>query len=241
MKRAVHERLYAHLFNAIKVFFMRRRIVSPRLAEGTTAIFVANHEGSYGPVTAIASLPQPIYPWVTHEITDLALCPKYIENDFVKPEVHLRPPLSILLSRVIGRVCVAIMADLHAIPVYKKSRRITETIAMSVRFLEQGKRLLIFPEIPNRIFNEIVNEFDTGFVNIARAFFERTARIVSFFPVAVNRGRMALHLGDPIRFNPLVPFRQEKDRIRRELIESICEMYREMEKREEPAVVAPVS
>jgi len=241
MTPAVQKRLYAYLFNSIKVFFMRKRIVSARLPEGTPTIFIANHQGSYGPVTAMASLPQPVYPWVTHEITDLALCPKYIENDFVKPEVHLRPPVSSLLSRLIGRICVALMTDLHAIPVYKNSRRIAETIAMSVRLLEQGKRILIFPEIPNRIINEIVNEFDTGFINIARLFFERTARIVSFFPVAVNRGRMALHLGAPVRFNPLAPFRQEKVRIKRELVERICEMYREMEGQEKPTEVAPVS
>jgi len=144
---AAHERLYSYLYKAVKIFFMRSRIVSPRLIQGTPAIFIANHEGSYGPVTAMASLPQPVYPWVAHEITDLALCPKYIENDFVRPEVHLRPPLSVLFSRIIGRICVALMRDLHAVPVYKNSRKIAETIAMSVRLLEQGKRLLIFPEI----------------------------------------------------------------------------------------------
>ncbi len=237
---APHERLYAYLYKTIKFFFLRRRIVSRRLIEGTPAIFIANHAGSYGPITAMASLPQPLYPWVTHEITDIALCPAYIEHDFVRAEVHLRPPLSLFLARVVGRICVAMMRDLHAIPVYRNSRKIVETIASSVRLLEQGKRLLIFPEIPNRIFNGIVNEFDTGFINIARLFFERTAKVVSFFPVAVNRGRMALHLGAPIRFNPFNSFRLEKIRIKGELVESISAMYRELEGSEEPAAVAPV-
>jgi len=225
----MHATFYAFLFKSIKAYVIKKRQVRIRSLSDAPTIFVANHEQSFGPVSAMASLPQPLFPWVTHEITDKGLCPQYIESDFVRPEVHLRPPLSVVLSRIIGRICVALMRDLKAIPVYKASKRIAETIEISVRYLEQGRRLLIFPEIPNRIFNEFICEFDTGFVTIAKSLYERTRQIVTFLPVAVHRGAKSLHLGSPVYFDPFNSFRKEKARIKQELIDQISAMYREME------------
>ncbi len=221
--------LYDLVYKVIRAYLLRSITLFQRPDAGQPAIFIANHEQSFGPVTAMASLPKPLFPWVTYEIIDPALCPTYIEGDFVRPEVHLRPPLSTILSRVIGRICVVLMKDLKAIPVYRQSRRIAETIRTSVRCIEQGKRLLIFPEMKDQRWNEIINEFDTGFVGIARRLFEKTQRIAAFFPVAINRRLRQLRLGAPVLFDPTRPYHAERERIREELMERICAMYREME------------
>lgn len=220
---------YDYLYKAIRAYLVKSLQIPRAIAGTSPVIFIANHEQSYGPVTAMASLPQPIIPWVTHEVTDRELCPAYIEDDFVKPEVRVSPPLSTAIAKMIGRICVGIMHDLRAIPVYRHSKRIAETIRDSVRYLEQGRRLLIFPEIANLPFNNIICEFDTGFVAIARAFFERTRKVVSFLPVAVNRKIKSLRLGDPVEFNPFRPYHDERARIREELMERIIEMYLEMD------------
>ncbi len=220
---------YDSFYKAVRTYLVKSLEIPRSMDCKTPIIFVANHEQSYGPVTAMASLPKPVVPWVTHEITDRKLCPAYIEDDFVRPEVRVNPPLSTLIARLIGRLCVGIMHDLRAIPVYKHSKRIAETIRASVRYLEQGRRLLIFPEIANLPFNEIICQFDTGFVGIAKALFEKTRKIVTFLPVAVNRKLKYLKLGDPIRFNPFGSYHAERARIRELLMERICEMYREMD------------
>lgn len=221
--------LYDLFYKIVRVYLLHSIWLFQKPDVRQPAIFIANHEQSYGPVTAMASLPKPLSPWVTHEIIDPALCPTYIEGDFVRPEVHLKPPLSTILSRIIGRICVALMKDLKAIPVYRQSRRIAETIRTSVRFIEQGKRLLIFPEIKNQRWNDIINEFDTGFIGIARKLFEKTQEVAAFFPVAVNRRLKELRLGPPVLFDPTRPYHAERARIRDELMERICAMYREME------------
>ena len=220
---------YDYLYKAIRAYLVCSLEVQYRLGKDEPTIFVANHEQSYGPVTAMASLPRPVIPWVTHQITDRKLCPSYIEEDFVRPEVRVSPPLSTLLARVIGRICVGIMEDLKAVPVYKQSRRIVETIRASVRYLEQGRKLLIFPEIANHPFNDIICQFDTGFVGVARALFEKTRRVVTFLPIAVNRHLRALRVGEPITFDPHRAYHDERERIRATLMENICEMYLEME------------
>lgn len=220
---------YDFLYKAIRAYLVRSLEVRYRIGKDEPTIFIANHEQSYGPVTAMASLPSRVIPWVTHQITDRKLCPAYIEDDFVRPEVRVSPPLSTLLAQIIGRICVGIMEDLKAVPVYKQSRRVVETIRASVRYLEQGRKLLIFPEIANIPFNDIICQFDTGFVGVARALFEKTRRVVTFLPIAVNRHLRALRVGEPVTFNPERAYHDERERIRATLMESICEMYREME------------
>lgn len=220
---------YDFVYKAVRAYFVRSMQIPRIIRSASPLIFIANHEQSYGPVTAMASLPKPVIPWVTHQITDKYLCPAYIEDDFVKPEVRVNPPISTLIARIIGRICVGIMHDLRAIPVYKQSKRIAETIRASVRYLEQGRRLLIFPEIANLPFNDIICEFDTGFVAIARALFEKTRKVAAFLPVAINRRIKSVRLGNPVEFNPFTPYHDERTRIRETLMESICEMYLEME------------
>lgn len=224
---------YDFLYKAVRAYLVKSLEVPRSIDDEAVVIFIANHEQSYGPVTAMASLPKPVVPWVTHEITDRKLCPAYIEDDFVRPEVGVNPPLSTIIARVIGRLCVGIMHDLKAVPVYKQSRRIAETIRASVRDLEQGRRILIFPEMPNLPFNDIICQFDSGFVGVARALFEKTRKVATFLPVAVNRRLRSLRLGDPVRFNPGRSYHAERNRIRETLMESICEMYRDMEETEE--------
>jgi 1-acyl-sn-glycerol-3-phosphate acyltransferase len=216
-------------YKLVRGYFVRSRAFIAEAPCEAPVIFIANHEQSFGPVAAMASLPKPLLPWVAHQITDRRLCPPYLEDDFVRPEVRLLPPLSTILARIIGRICVRIMHDIAAIPVYRQSRRIAETILQSVRRLEQGKRLLIFPEMPNQRWNDILCEFDTGFVAVAKTFFERTRTAVCFIPVAVNRRMRSLRLGAPVIFDPTLTYHVERTRIREELKRRICALYLEME------------
>ncbi len=188
------------------------------------SIFVANHQGSYGPIALMLFLPFSAYPWVTHEIVDRTRAANYIEYDFVRKELSLAPPLSTWLARLIGRVCVVLMQSLQAIAVYRGSRRISTTIAESCRYLDAGRWLLVFPEISDEAYNETLDRFDTGFVAIARRYFELNGRCVRFYPVAVSRRRDQVRFAPPIHYRPANGYRHERDRIVAELQETICDM-----------------
>ncbi|MAG13812.1 MAG: hypothetical protein CMN78_04370 [Spirochaetales bacterium] len=83
---------------------------------------------------------------------------------------------------------------------------------------------MIFPEIADRELNDLIGKFDTGFVNIAKEMFSEHKTQVRFYPIAVNRDRRMIRLGDSIGFDPKKNFHEEKQRIVRELEERICEM-----------------
>ena len=196
-------------------------------------IIVSNHAGSFGPITLMSSLPLPLHPWVTHEVTHVAEAAERIRREFVEAELRIGPPLSRWLSRAIARVCVALMRDIGAVPVYDRSRKIRETVESSLRLLEKGRSILVFPENAAAPVNELC-DFCTGFIHLARLYHERTRRAITFLPVAVNRRAQAIRIGEPLRFDGSIPFPAEKLRLKRELTERIRRLYRDLEREAEP-------
>jgi hypothetical protein len=192
-------------------------------------IIVANHAGSFGPVSVITSVPWRMHPWVAHEVTDLRTVAARIQADFLEQELHLRPPLSAWLGRLIGRICVALMKDIGAIPVYQQSKRIRGTVQESLRLMEEGKNILVFAEDSKKPLNEAICEFCTGFIHLAKLYYEETRKAVQFIPLAVNRKVRGILVGAPIRFNAANPFPREKQRLKRELENTVYTLYRELE------------
>jgi hypothetical protein len=187
-------------------------------------IFVSNHAGSFGPVSVITAMPMQIYPWVASEVTDLKTAAPRIQAEFVEQELRLKPPLSAFLAGLIGRVCVALMRDIGAIPVYQKSKQITRTVARSLALLQQGKSILVFAEDSTRKINDVLCEFRTGFIHVARLYYQATSKAVQFLPVAVNRTAGRILLGAPIRFDGTKPFAGEKRRIKQALEGSVSDL-----------------
>jgi len=219
-----------YFYTVIRRLFFNSHLHGARnLRTDEPVIMVANHVGSFGPVSVITSVPLRMFPWVSHEVTDLATVAHRIQVEFLEQELHLRPPLSTYLGRVVGRICVALMKDIGAIPVYQKSKRIRSTVEASIRLLEQGKNILVFAEDSTRKINDVLCEFCTGFIHLAKVYYERTRKAVQFLPVAVNRHVRGILVGTPIRFDGTAPFPREKERLKRELESRVFDLYRELE------------
>jgi len=192
-------------------------------------IIVSNHEGSFGPLSLVTSLPLELHPWVVSETTDARTAARRIQAEFLEAELHLRPPFSTWLARVIARITAALMRDLNAVPVHQRSREVRVTVERSAELLEQGKNILVFPEDPARKLNDVLCHFCTGFVHLARRYYEHTRRAVLFLPVAVNRKVRGIRVGQPVRFDASAPFTAEKARLKRELEHRVEELYRSLE------------
>lgn len=226
--------LYQIFYKVFKQVLLKIRIkgwrnVFRNLAKGEPLIFVSNHLGSFGPLSVITSLPLKLYPWVAHEVTDRRKCAQRIREEFTEAELRFKPPWSVWLAKLIGRICVAIMKDIEAIPVYANSRRIRDTLQRSLELLLKGKHILVFPEDSQKKLNEVFDEFCTGFLSLARLYYQKTKKVIAFLPVAVNHRVKGIKIGKPIRFNCRVPFAQEKRRLKGELQDAIYSQYYDLE------------
>ncbi|MGD0724068.1 MAG: hypothetical protein ABSB63_00710 [Spirochaetia bacterium] len=219
-----------YFYRVVRLLLFNSRLRGARqLLRDEPVIMVANHVGSFGPVSVITSLPIELYPWVAHEVTDIKTAAPRIQAEFLEQELHLRPPLSTYLAKVIGRVCVALMRDIGAIPVYAKSRKIRSTMRCSLALLEEGKNILVFAEDSSKKLNDVLCELCTGFIHVAKLYYEKTRKAIQFLPIAVNRKVRGIRIGTPIRFDASLPFPRERQRLKRELQSTISALYRELE------------
>ncbi len=182
------------------------------------AIFTANHLGVFGPVLLSVHLPFKFVPWVTHQIADPELCPIFLRDGFIRTDLGIAPPLSTLLAGMIGRISVAVMAHLEAIPIQKNSRNLVQAVARTIEALEHGRRIMIFPEVD---YADPSGELQTGFVNVARRLQQRTGRRAVFYPLCISRKANSINIGRGIAYDPGRPFQAEKRRIVFYLKESI--------------------
>jgi 1-acyl-sn-glycerol-3-phosphate acyltransferase len=120
------------------------------------------------------------------------------------------------------------MKDIGAIPVYQKSKLIKNTMLRSLAVLQQGKSLLVFAEDSTRKINDELCEFRTGFIHVARLYYQSTKKAIQFLPVAVNRKVGKILVGAPIRFDGTAPFAREKQRLKNELESSVFSLCQKM-------------
>lgn len=192
-----------------------------------SSIFVSNHVGFFGPLIINLYVDMKLTPWVIHDIADKRLCKKYINSDFTETQLKLRPPISYIISLIISPICVSIMKYLNAIPVYKGSPKVFETIEMTLDGLKKGHNILIFPEDRNKKYNDIIDEFDIGFINVAKMYYKRYGELISFYPVCVNKNQNRISIGRKIVYDPNIPFKIERKRIADYLMNNISNMYDE--------------
>jgi 1-acyl-sn-glycerol-3-phosphate acyltransferase len=214
----------------IKAFYVKAHIEGVhKLLRSTNSVVVANHLGSFGPLALMSSLTHKLYPWVVQEVTNLRDCAAYIRRDFVEKELKLRSYAGRELSRILGRICVQLMSYLKAIPVYRRSREIYRTFEISLTYLKSKRALLVFPENDESKKRDELCILNTGFIRMAQWLYQTTRRVLTFYPVAINKKVRGIRVGNPIRFNPKAPFGEERVRIKAYLERSISGMYRAME------------
>jgi 1-acyl-sn-glycerol-3-phosphate acyltransferase len=222
--------VYTLLAKIIKVFYVKAHVQGmKKVLASANAVVVANHLGSFGPLALMSSLTHKLHPWVIQEVTNLKDCAAYIRRDFVEKELKLKSFAGRELSRLIGRICVHLMDYIKAIPVYGKSRKILKTFNISLAYLKSRKNLLIFPENEESKQREDLCILNAGFIRLARWLYDTTHRILTFYPVAINKNVRGIRVGEPVRYNPEAPYAEERRRIKEHLERSISSMYQALE------------
>jgi 1-acyl-sn-glycerol-3-phosphate acyltransferase len=223
--------LYRACYKIMRFLILKIHVVGRQnLETNGPVILVSNHAGSFGPLSIVSSFPLILYPWITHEIVDEATVAKKIQLEFLEGELHWKPPFSTTFAKWFGRVCIALMKNINAIPVYDKSRKIKVTLEKSIEMLRQGKKVLIFGESAKPSENEDFHELATGFIGLAKGYFDATSESVSILPMAVNSRASGVSIGTPIAFDPTVPYSEEKIKLKKSVEAEIRKLYYSMEK-----------
>jgi hypothetical protein len=222
---------YRAIYHIVKLLFPRLSFDYNGVEIEEPAIFVANHADSFGPLALHLYFPIKLYPWVISDMTERQSCARYLNRDFLTKELKLPGPVARWLSYLMADICVGLFRYIEAIPVYQTSRRIMETIAKSIVCLEEGRSILIFPEIPDSYLSNYIKRFNTGFLEVAKALGKKRNSSVRIYPVSVDRERRRIKLGKPSSYEIAKGYAEEKQRIVAELEAEVEAMLEGRERR----------
>lgn len=214
--------LYRFIRGAVKLFYPTITVYgTENLPEGPSVI-VGNHSQMHGPIAAELYTPGIHDTWCAGQMMQLKEVPDYAYTDFWSYKPRQTQWFWRLMSYLIAPLCVVVFNNANTIGVYHDSRVIS-TFKSTVKRLQEGSRVVIFPE-HNEPYNHILCRFQDRFIDIAKMYYKRTGQSLSFVPMYLAPQRQEMYYGKPITFDPAAPMDQERERICQALMDAITAM-----------------
>lgn len=224
----MNDGLYQFIVGLLDLFLWGGELIGEEnLPRRGPAVFIANHIDATGPIAAVCSIPLRLHPWVIGDMMDKELAPVWLQGDFTERQLHLKPPLSSWVARVLCRISVPLFYSIGCIPVYRGDyERAGATLSLSMEVLRQGQFLLVFPE-DNRLATDPLTNmqpFQRTFVRLGEKYYEETGKRLEFYPVAIHSSGF-VKVGAAVAFNPINPVGQERRRLKDLMEVTVKSMY----------------
>lgn len=187
-------------------------------------VFVANHYEIYGPLIMFMRFPFKFRPWVIDKMCEPKSIEKQMSIGFYNNYKWLPKWFKVILVKIAKRLVLFAIKFARPIPVSRDNPRANiKTLQTSVDVLNKKTNIVIYPELSS--VKEGVGEFMSGFEHIGKYFYQKTGKKVSFYPVFVSKKKNTMFIEKPIIYNPDNDANQEKERIVKELHDSIENSY----------------
>lgn len=214
--------LYKIIRWIVSVVYPKTHIVGAENIPEEASIAVGNHSQIHGPIAGELYFPGKHYIWTIGQMMTLKEVPAYAFQDFWSEKPKWIRWFFKIASYIIAPVAVFIFRNAHCIPVYHDSR-ILSTFRETVQKINEGNHIVIYPECYDE-HNQIVHEFQHGFVDVARIYYKKTGKKLSFVPMYLAPSLRTIYFGKPTQFDPDRSIEEERIRICNYLMDSITEI-----------------
>ncbi len=216
--------LYRFIKWCVRVCYPKMELEGAENLPDEPAIIVSNHAQMNGPIACELYFPGKRYTWCIGHMMHLKEVPDYAYEDFWSNKPKYIRWFYRLLSYIIAPLSVCVFNNAETIAVYK-DQRIVSTFKETVRRLCEGAKVVIFPE-NNTECNNIINEFQDKFVDIARMYYRKTKKCLSFVSMYLAPELKIMVLGKPVEFDPTEDMDSQRSRICEYLKEEITSAAR---------------
>ena len=120
------------------------------------------------------------------------------------------------------RFLVCIFNNARTIAVYC-DMRIMSTFKDSIKLLQQGANILIFPEKDEKN-NHILYQFQENFIDIAKLYYKKTGIALTFVPMYIAPKLKKMYIGKGISYQCENSIEEERKRISKYLSDEITEI-----------------
>ena len=190
------------------------------------SIIVANHSAKSGPPSLDLYYPVPSCKWGAHEM---------FEN-YKSRKAYLRDILYIKKCKKKPGFATSFKASIMAIfnPwVYKGMRmmptypdmRLSKTIKNSVKVLDAGMSIMVFPENSNDGYKTVLTEFFPGFVMLSERYYKHSGEDLPIYPVYYSVQKHIMVIGKPIYMQELVKAGLDRTAITNVYRDAVNQLY----------------
>ncbi len=219
-------RIYKCIHFIIRTCYPKVEVIGEENLPEEGAIVVGNHSQIHGPVTAELYFPGEKAIWCAGQMMQMKDVPAYAYKDFWSDQPKWIRWFFKGLSYVIAPLSVCIFNNAHTIGVYHDAR-IMSTFKTTIKKLQTGTKVVIYPE-HDVLYNEVVNDFQEHFIDVAKLYYGKTKQALSFVPLYHAPRLKKMYIGKPIAFCPEEPIEKERLRIKQYLMEEITKMARSL-------------
>ncbi len=226
MDEKKHSLCFRFIKSSVRLFYPNTEVIGYENLGDEPCIIVGNHCQMHGPIVSELFFPDNYYTWCAGEMMQLKEVPPYAYMDFWSQKPGYIKWFYKLLSYVIAPLCVCIFNNARTIGVYRDIR-LRNTFKESIEKLESGSSIVIFPEQAVE-HNNIVYDFQEGFIDVARMYYKRSGKAVKFVPLYIAPALKKAYLGNAVEFNPTAAIAQERKRICGYLMDQITDIARSL-------------
>lgn len=210
----------------VKIFYPKTEFYGVENLPDEPCIVVGNHSQMNGPIIGELYFPGERLIWCAGEMMDIKEVQPYAFKDFWSRKPDRVKWFYKILSYLIAIPSVCVFNSARTIPVYHNSRILT-TFKQTIKGLKEGKNIIIFPE-HDETYNNILCNFQEGFVDVAKTYYRTTKKEVSFVPMYIAPAFAKVYLGKPVKFDAGAPLEKERERICTYLKEEITDIARKL-------------
>lgn len=190
------------------------------------SLIISNHAQTYGPVVSQTRYPFKVHAWCTGEMLNKKEIPEYAMKDFWASRSKFKRGVCRIFIKIIAPFVAHEFNGLNAIGVYKDAR-IMVTFKHTVELLKQGEHIIIFPE-KHSPYNNVINDFQDKFIDVARLYYKTTGKEVNFVPTYIAPRLKTVVFGRPIAFNAKIDVNVLREEIGKYLKEEITNLALEL-------------
>lgn len=195
------------------------------LPEGA-CVLVGNHAQAYGPVYAEIWLPGRRAIWCNAEMMHLREVPDYAFSDFWSNKPARSRWFFRILSYVIAPISACVFTNARCIGVYRDAR-LKSTFRETLAALEDGARVVIFPEC-NEPHNNIVYQFQDRFIALGRMYQRQCGKPLAFVPMYAAPSLKKVAVGEPVYYDAAAAPDEERARVCRAMMDGVTALAAEL-------------
>jgi len=217
---------YRFIKGCVNLFYKDREIVGIENLPDEPSIIVGNHAQMHGPIASELYFPTKKYIWCAGQMMNMKEVPAYAYKDFWSRKPKVVRWIYKIISYLIAPLCAYIFKHADTIAVYK-DERVIGTFKQTIRGLDEGANIILFPEYEKE-YNNIVNEFQDKFVDVARLYYSKYKKELYFVPMYNAAKLHKIILGKPIKFDHTLDMDEQRKLICNYLKQEITKMAREL-------------